>query len=121
LAANDVAHELPRLFVRTLETLPAIWVMVGIATLLFGFLPRFASAGTWAALAVFFVLELGWELQQSQAVFNLTVRLRTLVTPDCHPLIGLTLVVAGPPLTVRIQRRYCLTAVGVLKEYRRRS
>lgn len=98
LAANDVAHELPRLFIRTLETLPAIWVMVGIATLLMGFLPRFASAGTWGLLAVFFVLELGWELQQiSQAVFNFSpfAYVHWSLPLTATPLIGLTLVAAA--------------------------
>lgn len=97
LAAGNVAHELPRLFVRTLETLPAIWVMVGIATLLFGFLPRFASAGTWGALALFFLLELGWELQQiNQAIFNISpfAYVHWSLPLTDAPLIGLTLVAA---------------------------
>ncbi len=35
------------------------------------FITRFAAAGTWGALVVFLMLELGWELQQiSQAVFS---------------------------------------------------
>ena len=71
--------------------------MVGIATLLFGFVPRFAAAGTWAALSVFFALELGWELQQiNQAAFNLspfaTVHWSLQVT--AAPLIGLTVIAA---------------------------
>ncbi len=53
-------------------TLPAIWVMAGLAIALYGLLPRFAVAGTWGALAVFLALELGWELQQvSQSVLNI--------------------------------------------------
>jgi polyether ionophore transport system permease protein len=94
-AAGDIPHELPRLFIRTLETLPAIWVMVGIATLLFGFLPRLAVAGTWGLLALFFALELGWELQQiSQAVFNISpfAYVHWSLPLAVRPLIGLTLV-----------------------------
>ncbi|HLO29077.1 MAG TPA: hypothetical protein VK249_08085 [Anaerolineales bacterium] len=98
LAAGDVAHELPRLFIRTLETLPAVWVMVGIATLLFGWLPRFTSAGTWGLLALFFVLELGWELQRiSQAMFNLSpfAYVHWSLPLTITPLIELTLAAAG--------------------------
>ena len=65
--------DLPRLFIRTMVTLPAAWVMGGIAMALYGWLPRFAVSITWAALALFLVLELGWELQQvSQSLFNIS-------------------------------------------------
>jgi len=97
LGAGSVLHELPRLLARTMLTLPAIWVMVGIATLLFGLLPRFATAGTWAALAVFLALELGWELRQiSQQLFNLSpfAHVHWAIQVTATPLIGLTLLAA---------------------------
>lgn len=71
--AGDVSRELPRLLAATMVTLPAVWVMAGIAMALFGLLPRFAASLSWAALAAFLVLELGWELRQvSQPVFDLS-------------------------------------------------
>jgi len=73
LSAGDVGQALPRLLARTLVMLPAIWVMAGIAMALYGLRPRMAIAGSWAALAAFLALELGWELRQvSQTVFNLS-------------------------------------------------
>jgi ABC-2 type transport system permease protein len=73
LSAGDVGHQLPRLLARALVTLPAVWVMVGLATVLYGLLPQFAMAASWAALALFLALELGWELQQvSQSLFNIS-------------------------------------------------
>ncbi len=98
ISAGNVAQILPRLLVRTLFTLPAVWVMVGITAALFGLLPRFAAAGAWALIALYFLLEMGWELQQvSQAVFNLSpfayVHWSHPVT--IAPLIGLTLAAAA--------------------------
>ncbi|MBK9712320.1 MAG: hypothetical protein IPO81_13515 [Kouleothrix sp.] len=73
LSSGDVGDALPRLLARTLATLPAVWVMAGLATLLYGLLPRLAMAVSWAALALFLALELGWELQQvSQSVFDIS-------------------------------------------------
>jgi ABC-2 type transport system permease protein len=73
LSAGDLARNLPRLLARTLATLPAVWVMAGLATALYGLAPRLAVAGSWALLAAFLILELGWELQQiSQGVFDIS-------------------------------------------------
>jgi ABC-2 type transport system permease protein len=97
LGAGSVIHELPRLLARSMLTLPAIWVMVGIATLLFGLLPRFATAGTWAALGIFLALELGWELRQiSQQLFNISpfAHVHWAIQVTAAPLIGLTLLAA---------------------------
>jgi ABC-2 type transport system permease protein len=71
--------------------------MAGIATAVYGVLPHFAAAVSWAALGVFLALELGWELQRlSQSIFDLSpfahVHWATPVSPTA--LIGLTLVAA---------------------------
>ncbi|MFI7610543.1 ABC transporter permease [Nonomuraea terrae] len=42
----------------TLAYLPAVWTVVGIATLAFGVLPRLAAAVSWTALGVFLVVDL---------------------------------------------------------------
>jgi ABC-2 type transport system permease protein len=110
LGAGDLADHLPRLLVRAMATLPAIWVMAGIAAAVYGLLPRFAAAVSWAALGVFLALELGWELQRlSQSIFDLSpfahVHWTTPVSPTA--LIGLTLVAAT------------LTTVGLLGLHRR--
>jgi ABC-2 type transport system permease protein len=94
---GDLAGDLPRLLARTMVTLPAIWVMVGIATALYGLLPRFAVSGTWAALVVFLALELGWELQQvSQPLFNLSpfAHVHWAIQVTSAPLIWLTTLAA---------------------------
>jgi ABC-2 type transport system permease protein len=97
LNAGDPERALP-LLARTMSTLPAVWVMAGLAAALYGFLPRLAAAACWGALAVFLLLELGWELQQvSQVVFDISpfahVHWATQVT--AASLIGLTLVAAA--------------------------
>ena len=95
--SRDLANDLPRLFARTMVTLPAIWVMAGLAIALYGLLPRFAVAGTWGALAVFLALELGWELQQvGQSVFNISpfAHVHWAKQVTAAPLVGLTVVAA---------------------------
>lgn len=49
------AGQAPRLLGASLVTVPGVLVLVGLATLLFGFAPRAAQA-TWAALALMFVV-----------------------------------------------------------------
>jgi ABC-2 type transport system permease protein len=98
LSSHDLAHDLPRLAQRTMLTLPAVWVMAGIAVALYGQLPRRAAALTWAIFGLFLLLELGWELQRvSQSVFNLSpfahVHWSRQVT--AVPLLGLTLLALG--------------------------
>ncbi len=73
LSVGNVGYELPRLLARAMAVLPAAWVMVGIATALYGLLPRVAVPGTWAVLAAFLLLELAWELQRvSRSVFEVS-------------------------------------------------
>ena len=98
LSAGNVGAELPRLLARTLATLPAVWVMAGLAAALYGFLPRLAAPVTWGALAVFLALELGWELRQvSQAVFAISpfAHVHWAAPVTAASLIGLTCVAAA--------------------------
>jgi len=93
LGAGDIGGELPRLLARTMVVLPAVWVMAGIAMALYGLLPRFASALTWAFFAAFLALEMGWELQQvSQAVFSISpfAHVHWALQVTAAPLIGLS-------------------------------
>ncbi len=97
LGAGDLPHQLPRLLARAMSTLPAVWVMAGIATALYGLRPRLATGVTWAALGVFLALELAWELQRvSQSIFDISpfarVHWATPVSLTC--LLGLTAVAA---------------------------
>ena len=97
LGAGDVGRELPRLLARTMVTLPAVWVMAGLAMALYGLLPRFATAATWAVFTVFILLEMGWELQQvSQAIFNISpfAHVHWALQVTAAPLVGLTAVAA---------------------------
>jgi ABC-2 type transport system permease protein len=66
LTTGDVGGQLPRVLAGALVTLPAVWVLSGIAAGLFGLLPRLAPV-SWAVLAVFallVLLELLMELDQ---------------------------------------------------------
>ncbi|HEY0409510.1 MAG TPA: ABC transporter permease, partial [Candidatus Dormibacteraeota bacterium] len=55
LRAGDVGGDLGRLLEGALVQLPAVWVVAGIATLLFGVAPRVATA-SWGALGAFLLL-----------------------------------------------------------------
>ncbi len=110
LSAGDVGHELPRLLARTMAMLPAAWVMAGLAAALYGLLPRFTMAVSWGLLALFFALELGWELQQiSQPLFNISpfAHVHWAIQVTATPLVGLTVVAAA------------LTAIGLIGFQRR--
>src|SRR5262249_45986222 len=57
----------------TMRTLPAVWVMAGITMLVFGIAPGYVAVASWLALAMFLLLELGWELRQfGQWTFDLS-------------------------------------------------
>ena len=56
LEAGD-AGQVPRLLGAALAAVPAVWVLVGVAALLFGVVPRAATA-VWGALAACFLLGL---------------------------------------------------------------
>jgi ABC-2 type transport system permease protein len=97
LGSGDVGRELPRLLARTTAILPAVWVLVGLTTALYGLLPRFATAASWGALFVFLMLELAWELQQiNQYVFDVSPFAHVHWATQIHPasLIWLTLIAA---------------------------
>lgn len=86
LGTGDVRHELPRILARTVATLPAIWVLVGLTTALYGLLPRSATAASWGALIVFLGLELGWELRQvGQRVFDISPFAHVHWATPIHP------------------------------------
>jgi ABC-2 type transport system permease protein len=55
LRMHDVGGQLPRVLGATMVQLPAVWVVVAVAVLLFGLQPR-ASAASWAAIAVCLLL-----------------------------------------------------------------
>lgn len=99
LTTGDVAHPLLATLLAALAKIPAIWVMVGVATALVGLLPRLAAAGSWAALGLVVVLELGWELGRvSDVAFSLSpfshvYPLAGHTSPAA--LIGLTIVAAA--------------------------
>jgi ABC-2 type transport system permease protein len=98
LTANSLSQDLPRLLQRTMSTLPAIWVMAGIAVALYGWLPRFAAMVTWGAFVLFLMLELGWELQRvSQSLFNLSpfAHVHWSIQVTAAPLLGLTVLAAA--------------------------
>jgi ABC-2 type transport system permease protein len=73
LSVGDVGGQVATLLGRALTMIPAIWVMVGIATALYGLAPRLATPLTWALFGFFLLLELGWELHQvSSSVFAIS-------------------------------------------------
>ncbi|MCF6475080.1 ABC transporter permease [Nonomuraea sp. MG754425] len=57
-----------RVTAATLAYLPAVWTVVGIATLLCGALPRPATAVSWTALGLFLVIDLLAEFRLAEGV-----------------------------------------------------
>jgi ABC-2 type transport system permease protein len=72
LSTGDVGRQVPRVVGAALVQLPAVWLLAGIAVVLFGLLPRFAILG-WGALVAFLLLgQLGAVLQLNQWALDLS-------------------------------------------------
>lgn len=61
LATGDLAGQLPAAVGSALAKLPAVWVVAGVAALLFGLVPRLSVALSWAVFVIVLALEIGWE------------------------------------------------------------
>lgn len=61
-ASTNTPEQLPALIAATLVKLPAIWLLIGVAALLYAFAPRIAAVVTYTVLGVLFLLELLVEL-----------------------------------------------------------
>lgn len=72
IAVGDVSGKLPDVFLGTVAQVPATWVVVGVAAVLFGLLPRFTGLA-WAVLSVFILLALfGPAMQLDQAALDVS-------------------------------------------------
>jgi ABC-2 type transport system permease protein len=83
----------------TLAYLPAVWTVVGIATLLFGLLPRLAAAVSWTALGLFLVVDLLAEFKLAAGILldlspfvHVPAMLLGGASSPVAPLLGLTVV-----------------------------
>ncbi|MFC4015127.1 ABC transporter permease [Nonomuraea purpurea] len=89
--------DLARVAAATLAYLPAVWTVVGIATLVFGLLPRLATAVSWTVLGLFLLVDLlaefkladGFVLDLSPFVHVPALLLGGASSPVA-PLLGLT-------------------------------
>ena len=73
LSTGAVGDDLPRVLAQAMVQLPAVWVLVGVSTALFGLLPRLAASVGWAVLAACVLLEeFGGPLQLSKRVLDLS-------------------------------------------------
>jgi ABC-2 type transport system permease protein len=72
LSIGDVGGQVPRVVEAAMIQLPAVWVVVGVAVVLFGIAPRYSDA-IWGVLVAFFLLgQLGRILQFPQWALNLS-------------------------------------------------
>lgn len=99
LSTGEVGTQVPRLIGAALAQLPAVWVLAGLAVLLFGALPRLAPT-SWAVLAACLLLgQLGAVLELSQWALDLSPFTHTPQLPGgeiaATPLIVLALITAG--------------------------
>ncbi|MEO3776045.1 ABC transporter permease [Micromonospora sp. B11E3] len=95
ISVGDVAGKVPRLTGAALAQVPAVWVLVGLAVLLFGLLPRISVGAAWGALAACLLLgQLGAILDLSRWLLDLSPFTHTpqvLGGPvDATPLLALT-------------------------------
>ena len=96
---GDVGGTVGRLVGAALSTLPAVWVVLAVAVLLYGALPRFTGLA-WAALIVFLLLgEFGDLLDLPGWLVDLSPFTHLPALPGgtvgAAPLVGLTLVAAA--------------------------
>lgn len=61
VATGEFSH-LPRVLGMSLSKIPSVWTIIGIAALLYGWLPRMASILNWLILGVFILIEMLWEV-----------------------------------------------------------
>ncbi|HET7037354.1 MAG TPA: hypothetical protein VFI42_16835 [Thermomicrobiaceae bacterium] len=98
LDAGDVAGQVPRVLAGALVQLPAVWVLAGVAVVLFGLLPRF-TAVSWAVLAgCLFLLLVGAAVQLDKRIMDLSPFTHIPHLPggalSATPLVLLTLLAA---------------------------
>jgi ABC-2 type transport system permease protein len=96
---GDVGGELSSILGAALIQVPAVWVVVGVATALYGLLPRMTSV-SWGVLVGCLVFgQLGEILQFPQWLLNLSPFTHVPNLPVAKfsivPLIGLTVIAAG--------------------------
>jgi ABC-2 type transport system permease protein len=60
VAAGDFSHFL-RVVGMSLSKIPSVWTMIGIAALLYGWLPRIGSVLNWLILGAWIFIEMLWE------------------------------------------------------------
>ncbi|GMA08345.1 tetronasin ABC transporter integral membrane protein [Tetragenococcus halophilus subsp. flandriensis] len=53
---------LPRVLGMTLSKIPPVWTIIGIAVLIYGWLPRIAFILNWLVLGIFIFIEMFWEV-----------------------------------------------------------
>ncbi|KRF46061.1 ABC transporter permease [Terrabacter sp. Soil810] len=97
--AGDIGGTVARLTGAALSTLPAVWVVMACALLLYGALPRFTGLA-WAALIVFLLLgEFGDLLDLPQWLVDLSPFTHLPALPggtfEWAPLVALTVVAAA--------------------------
>lgn len=61
IAAGEFSH-FPRVLGMSLSKIPSVWTIIGIAALLYGWLPRIASVLNWLILSAFIFIEMFWEV-----------------------------------------------------------
>jgi polyether ionophore transport system permease protein len=70
--SSDVGGQLGRTLSGTMAQLPAVWVLAGVAVLLFGVLPRWAAAAWGALAACVLLLLVGTTLQWNQRILDVS-------------------------------------------------
>ena len=108
LGSNDFGQSFQSIWLMCVTKIPVVWVMAGIAALLYGVLPRMATILSLCIWGVFTVVEFLWEIQiVSWAVMQFTPYAYAHYTV---PVANLPIM----PLIVLVILAFALQALGVL-------
>ncbi|MGR6918608.1 ABC transporter permease [[Actinomadura] parvosata] len=108
-AAGLTSGDVARVTAATLAYLPAVWIVAGIAILLFGLLPRLAAALSWTVLGLFLAVDL-------LAEFRLAGGIVLELSPFVHVpalLLNGTAAAPAPPLLALTALALALAAAGL--------
>jgi polyether ionophore transport system permease protein len=96
--SSDIGGQTGRTLSGTMAQLPAVWVLAGVAVLLFGVLPRWAAAAWGALAACVLLLLVGTTLQWNQWLLDVSPFTHVPHLPGGHavatPFVALTAVAA---------------------------
>ena len=112
LSVGNPAGEAPLILLRTMMTLPAVWLLLAIVVVVYGYLPKMVVAIGWTLLAALILLEAAYESYLVEwTIFNLSPFAHVHWSSPQIPVVAMALLAIGAML---------LTGIG-LSHFQRRD